>query len=186
MKVGKMIMPRRRRNKRWISWLIVLVLLITASVVCYLVWDNYFNDKKDVDLSKPKIIEELEEEADITEEDKVVEEDDKKVKQYEGEDPNKTEELSGVITFAGVVDEKVIIRANIDQYLNEGTCKLNLIGNGGVVAYEDSANVMSSASTATCEGFDMPLNRINDGDYRIVIEIKANEKTGTIEGTLEI
>jgi hypothetical protein len=151
-----------------------------------LVWNNYFNDKKDVDLSKPEIIEELEEEADITEEDKVIEEDDKKVKQYEGENPNKTKELSGVITFAGVVDEKVIIRANIDQYLNEGICKLNLIGNGGVVAYEDSANVISSASTATCEGFDMPLNRINDGDYRIVIEIKANKKTGTIEGTLEI
>ena len=54
---------RRKRSKKWISWLIILALLIGAGVVCYLVWDSYFRDKtepetsettEDVDIEKGK------------------------------------------------------------------------------------------------------------------------------------
>ena len=38
---------RRRRNKKWTSRLIFLVLLIIAGIIVYLVWDGYFNDKED-------------------------------------------------------------------------------------------------------------------------------------------
>ena len=40
-------MVRRRRSKKWISWLLILILAIAAAVMIYLVWDNYFRDKKD-------------------------------------------------------------------------------------------------------------------------------------------
>ena len=190
MKLGETIMPRRKRSKKWISWLIILILLIAAGVVCYLVWDNYFNDKKDdavtpTDTSEQVKDEKNGEEEIRTDETNGEESDDKKVKQYEGEDPNKAEELSGVVTYAGVVSNKVMIRANIDQYLETGTCKLNLLKDGQVV-YEDTARVVGSAATATCEGFDIPSTKLSNGNYEIIIKIETNEKTGTIRGSINI
>ena len=183
-------MPRRKRSKKWISWLIILVLLIAAGVVCYLVWDNYFNDKKD-DVMKPTDTSEQAKDEKNSREEMGADEtggeesDDKKVKQYEGEDPNKAEELSGVVTYAGVVSDKIMIRANIDQYLEDGTCSLNLLKDGQVV-YEDTARVVGSATTATCEGFDIAATRLGSGNYDIVIKIETNEKTGTIRGNISI
>lgn len=180
-----MIMPRRRRSKKWISWLIILILLIAAGVVCYLVWNSYFNDSKMDGQGGTEVSSEVKEETGTTDGNEEVEDDEKKVKQYEGDDPNNAEELSGAVTFAGVVDEKVMIRANIDQYLGDGSCKLSLM-NGESVAYEETTRIVSAASTATCEGFDISLDGISEGSYKIIIKIEANGKNGTIEGTLDI
>ena len=181
-------MPRRKRSRKWISWLIILILLIAAGVICYLVWDNYFNESKEDKSVTTDTSEQIEEENKevISEDEKSeVDSDEKKTKQYEGEDPNKAEELSGVVTYASVVGDKVMIRANIDQYLESGTCRLSLEKNGQVV-YEDVAGISSSATTATCEGFDIPTTKLGGGNYNIVIKIEANEKTGTIGGNFDI
>ena len=180
-------MPRRKRSKKWISWLIILALLIAAGVVCYFVWDNYFNDKKQDNDIKTETSEQIKEEkkseeATINEGN---EEDGQKVKQYEGENPNKASELSGVITYAGVVDGKVMIRVNIDQYLEEGRCTLNIL-NGSEVVYENTTNIMGSATTSTCEGFDLSASALSSGAYKVLIKIETNDKNGTIEGSLNI
>ena len=168
-------MPRRRRSKKWVSWLIILILLIAAGVVCYLVWNSYFNDNKTDEQGGTEVSSEVEKEANVANGDEAAEDDEKKVKQYEGDDPNNAEELSGAVTFAGVVDGRVMIRANIDQYLSDGSCKLILI-NGDSVAYEETTKIVSAASTATCEGFDISLNDISEGSYKIIIKIEANGK----------
>ena len=180
-------MSRRKRSKRWISWLIVVVLLIVAVIFCYLVWDNYFNNKKEDIQEDSDISTQIESESNNVEGNLVneKEEDDKKIKQYEGEDPNEAKELSGVVTYAGVMNNKVVIRANIDQYLNSGKCQLNLI-NGKTMVYEEIVQISSAASTATCEGFDIPLSEFSNGDYEIIIKLEANEKSGIIKGMLEI
>lgn len=178
-------MPRRRRSKKWISWLIILILLVAAFVVVYLVWDNYFNDNKDKsgEVGEESSVQEERDSGEETKNDD--EEDDKKVKQYEGDDPNDADELSGVVTYAGVVDGVVMVRANIDQYLGGGSCKLSLLS-GETVVYEETANIASAASTATCEGFDISAKQLNTGDYKIIIKIEANGKTGTIRGEISI
>ena len=182
------MVKRRRRSKKWISWLIIIVLLIAAIVVCYLVWDNYFNnDKPEENEESSQVEEESEGKSEETgegEENQTSEEDEKKVKQYEGEDPNEQTELSGSITSARFVDNNVTIRVNIDQFLDEGNCELNIVKNSEVV-YNENARVISSASTSTCEGFDFYSPAITSGRYGIVIRITSGEKTGLISGVLE-
>lgn len=181
---------RYRRSRKWISWLVILLLLIIAGIVCYLVWDNYFNDSKNDRQGKQEqvIDEERKEESEESNKnstEKNDDEDDKKVVQYEGNDPNLSEELSGSVTYAGVLDGKITIRVNIDQYLSGGSCVLNLTRNGNVV-YDESANVINSASTATCEGFDIPISNIGTGNYEIEIRISSGDKSGSIKGEVEI
>ena len=178
-------MPRRRRSKKWISWLIILILLVVAFVVVFSVWDNYFNGNKDQSgevKEESSIQEERDSGEGIKDDDK---EDDKKIKQYEGDDPNDADELSGVVTYAGIVDDVVMVRANIDQYLGGGSCKLSLLS-GDTVVYEEMSSIVSAASTATCEGFDISTKQLSIGDYKIIIKIEANGKTGTIRGEITI
>lgn len=156
---------------------------MVAGVVCYLVWDNYFNKKEDNPVEEQSVVEVAvddvaagqEQVEEVTEKEKVV--------QYEGEDPNEEDELTGVVTYAGVNGDNLMIRVNIDQYLNSGSCELNLIQNS--VVYSDIANIVGSAITATCEGFNVPVNGLS-GNYEIVIKINSGEKTGTINGKAKI
>lgn len=180
---------KRKRNRSWISWVFIFALLVAACVVCYLVWDNYFNEKQpDNEGTQEQVIEEEKKTEETETEEKtesVSEEDEKKTIQYEGDDPNLKEELSGSVTYAGKIDNKITIRLNIDQYLNNGNCELHLMNNGAEV-YGDTTRIIGSASTATCEGFDIPATNIGNGKYDIVINIFSGEKKGTIKGEINI
>lgn len=181
-------MAKRRRSKKWIWRLLFLILLIIAVVVCYLVWDSYFNDKKD-DKGEPETsqMEQKEvRESEKEEEDEPNDGDDgKKVTQYEGENPNMASELSGVITYAGVQSGKLMIRVNIDQYLESGRCELYLKRAEGLI-YSATTGIVGSASTATCEGFDVSMDEIGTGKIDIVINLSADSKTGLISGEVDI
>lgn len=184
-------MPRKqRRISKWISWLFILLLLIIAGVVCYLVWNNYLNNNKTNEQEKQEqFVDEREEENEKLINNAVEENneeiDDKKVIPYEGNDPNLSEELSGSVTYAGVLNNKITIRVNIDQYLSDGNCVLNLTKDG-IAAYSESVNIINSASTATCEGFDIPVSNVKVGKYEIEIKISSGDKTGIIRGEIEI
>lgn len=173
---------KRKNSKKWIFWVLMLVLFVAAAVVCYLVWNNYFRDKKeDKPTEEQSLVEEHEEKKAEEKKEETIEK--KKVVQYEGEDPNTQEELTGVVTYAGINGDNLMIRVNIDQYLESGSCELSLMQNG--VAYSDVASIVGSAATATCEGFNVPVSGLG-GDYEIVIKISSGDKTGTINGKVEI
>lgn len=180
-----MAQKRKKSSKKWIFWVLMVGLFVVAAAVCYLVWNSYFRDKnedKPVEVEQ-SLVEESEKNEDSLEETvEVVEK--KKVIQYEGEDPNEKEELTGVITYAGVNGDNLMIRVNIDQYLDSGVCELSLV-QGGVV-YSDTANIVGSATTATCEGFNVPVSRLGGGNYGIVIKISSGDKAGTINGEAKI
>ena len=158
----------------------------------FLVWDNYFNDKKN-DKQEGQTTERVEEKEAVEknatvddgkdEAEKAVEQ--KKVEQYDGEDPNKAETLSGVVTYAGVSGDKLMIRVNIDQYLEGGECGLTL-SRAGASIYSSIANVIENASTATCEGFDVPVSRLGGGVTEININVNSGERSGTIRGEVNI
>ena len=187
-------MAQRRKNKRkYIYWLVVLTLFVAAGVVVFLVWNNYFRDKgenkqenesaevvNDEDDANAK--KDVESEDSVNDEAKKAEEE-KKVVPYEGDDPNEREELTGVVTYAGINDGILMIRVNIDQYVDGGTCELSLQGN---TTYSDTANIAGGASTATCEGFNVPANMLASGTYQIIIKINSGGKTGTIKGEVNI
>ena len=176
---------KRKRNKKWIYWLVVLVLFVLAGTVVYYVWDSYFRDKSEQSSEQrtEQVEEKKTEEIDEKEDGNVVEK--KKVEQYDGEDPNMADDLSGVVTYAGVSGDKLMVRLNIDQYLDSGSCELVLEKDSSVV-YNSVANVISNVSTATCEGFDVPISEIGTGHYVINVNVSAGEKSGIIRGEADI
>lgn len=186
-------MAKRRRSKKWISWLILLILVVAVVVVCVLVWNSYFKPKDDgqANSTEQSSVDEKKEEKkseDNKSEEKKEDSDEpeeKKVEQYDGKDPNKAAELTGVITYAGVSGDNLMIRVNIDQYLNGGTCSLVLRQGGGNV-YNATASIIDSASTSTCEGFNVPVAGLSAGVYNIIIYIDSGGKTGEISGEVTL
>ncbi|MBQ2695609.1 hypothetical protein IJG04_03175 [Candidatus Saccharibacteria bacterium] len=184
-------MVKRRRSKKWIYWVVFVVLVVGAGVVCYLVWDNYFRG----DIGNNADTQEVEgddaenSDADSNSSDGSGGVEKEKVEQYDGQysggDPNDNNELTGVVTYAGVNDGILRIRVNIDQYLEEGTCSLTL-AQGGRVVYRDTAGIVGVAATATCEGFDIDMGNLNGGNTQIEIKIVARGKEGVIRGETEL
>lgn len=176
---------RSKKNKKISYLVLILVLFVVAGVVVFLVWKNYFSDDKnnhqdneDNGTTIEKVITDGKGEADvepIKEKEPVV--------PYEGDSPNEASDLTGVVTYASVVGDKLVIRVSIDQYLDSGSCELKLIQDG--VKYSASANI-SSVTTATCEGFDVPLSEIGNGNYQILINLKSGGKTGVISEEVDI
>lgn len=182
-----MMARRRKRSKKWISWLIILILVIAAGVVVYLVWDNYFNDDKG--RSEEQQTEIVDKNADNESEQKETEQVEVKkeeVVQYEGENPNTAAELTGVVTYAGLVGDKLTIRVNINQYLSGGSCALRLVFEDDVNVYSETVNIVNSASTSTCEGFDVPRTGLAGGKYSIIINLDSDGKTGVINGEVNL
>ena len=89
------------------------------------------------------------------------------------------------MTYAGVLGNDLMIRVNIDQYLSGGSCGLSLIRDD-VVQYSNVVNVVDSAATATCEGFNVPIAEIGSGSYQIIIKITSGEKVGVIRGEVNV
>ncbi len=158
-----------------------------AGAICYFVWKTYFKEKTE-ETGEVETVEVVEEpQKGDSEEPEILYagEEKQEVILYDGEDPNEAEELSGVVTYAGVSGSNLMIRVNIDQYLSEGNCQLILMRSGASV-YNDSARIIDSAATATCEGFNVPVSELGGGSYEIVINLTADGKTGIIKGEVSI
>ena len=188
---------KRKKNKKRLFWILMLILLVAAAVVVYFVWDGYFKGKGGGKKESSQEVEKVEErkEGEDGGADARIEEghgqleddvkDGKEIVQYDGENPNKAESISGVVTYAGVSGERLMIRVNIDQFLDDGECILNLVRNGSTI-YNDTARVVGNVATATCEGFDVPVDGIGGGVADIMITINSGEKTGAITGKVEL
>lgn len=180
---------RRHRNRKWTIWGVVLVALIIVGVAMFVIWNN--NHQKAEQEDKIEIAE-MEEERSTEKHDEETEEEyservaeQKRIKQYEGEDPNITEELTGAITYAEVNNGVLTIGMNIDQFLSEGSCTLSLSRSGDVI-YSANANILAEVSTSTCDGFSVSASGLGDGLTEIIIKLSAGGKTGIIRGEVNL
>ena len=203
-------MTKRKREHKWIKTGIFLALVVAAGVVCYLVWDGYFRDDKREEASagvisgetktekleeskNPEAVEEAlgdseekpagEEKQSDTPESET--EKSQKISQYDGEDANKSAELTGAITYAGEADGTVSVWVNIDQFVTEGSCKLRVLKSGEAV-YEDTVALIADITTSTCEGFSFAREKLKDGAYEIAIDLSSGNKKGTLKGELSL
>lgn len=104
--------------------------------------------------------------------------------QYEGDNPNDLEYLTGYISYSDVSNDQLSIRAVIDQFVS-GTCDLTLKSNGKTVTR--SSKIINNASASACKGFDIPTSELSSGSWEIIINLAGeNNKTGTISGVIEI
>lgn len=184
---------QRRKKTNWIKIILVIALIVAAGLICFFVWKVYFSDEKPVhnngDKDSSAVVDDKTKKEEKKEEKKESDTDKKdekeKVPQYDGDDPNEKDELTGVITYVGVNNGKLMIRVNIDQYVNGGTCTLGL-RREGMNVYSATANIIDAASTATCEGFDVPVSGLGEGPTVITIYLSADGKTGEIGGEVTL
>lgn len=107
-------------------------------------------------------------------------------KQYEETDTEHSSSLTGSITYSGKNSNNLIIRVTINQLLKEsGTCLLSLTSTNDQ-KIERTVNTIDNPSSATCQGFDIPLTEIPVGNYQINIEIKTTHQKGNIKGSVVI
>ena len=162
----------------------VILIVLVAVIVGVVIWkNNQGNDGSDEQETVKVEDSEKEEENGEGSSEEVV--DEKKVVQYDGEDPNEASELFGVVTYAGVNDGVLVIRVNIDQYITSGSCELSLVQNGSII-HSSTVNVIPDVATATCEGFDVPVSGLSGGKTEINIKLNADGKNGVIRGEVEI
>ena len=180
-------MARRRNNRKWIVGGMILLLLIVTGVGAVFIWKNDHQEveqtEKGVREEQNKDNEKRDEETEEEYSERMAEQ--KRVKQYEGEDPNNSNELSGAITYAGVNNGVLAIGINIDQFLSSGSCELDLVRNGDVI-YKVNANIMAEVSTSTCDGFSVPVGNLGNGITGIIIKLSSGGKTGTIRGEINL
>lgn len=202
-----MAAKKHQKNKKITYVVIMFVLFVIAAFVVYLVWEGLFADKKGeggaAEVEKTETVirrgsSENGKENDsknetndgIDEKKTETETEDNakkpKIEQYDGDAPNVYDSLSGVITYAGVAGNKLIVRVNIDQYLEDGRCELSLLKND-MVAYSSAVNLIPDVTTSTCEGFDVPLADLGEnGLVKIKISIASGDKSGVIWGETNI
>ncbi len=188
-----MAAQKRKNNKKWLWWGVGILILVVIIGGGMLIWKK--NNPESEKVEETTAVEknettEPEKEAEPAETTSTGVEKEKIV-QYEGEDPNTEVGLSGVMTYAGVSGEKLMVRVSIDQYLTAGTCELSLKKDGAVI-YSDTAGIIGSAATSTCEGFDIPVSSLGAngttgmGKIEMEIKISAGGKSGVIRGEAEI
>ena len=191
---------KRRRSKKWIYYVLILVLIAAAGAVGYKVWEEYFQDEQPSgeqeagrgydEPGEPSQTEQAEDSSGIeskgSAKDDVGTGEPEKVSQYDGANPNISNDITGVVTYAGVSGETLVVRVSIDQYLTSGSCALTLVRDGAEI-YDEMARVIDSASTSTCEGFNVPLSKFDGtGKINIKIKVTAGEKSGIIDGEVKL
>ena len=182
---------QRRRNYRKLWWWgvgVILVILIAVGIILGLnnrgENQNTKNDENETEKVEQEERVKRDEKSDNEKKDEEVAKQ-QQVTQYEGEDPNMAEELSGVVTYAESDGVNLVIRTSIDQYLTEGVCELTLM-QGGDMIYSDVTNIVGDVSTARCEGFDVPVVELGEGNIEINIKLSAGERSGSIRGEASI
>lgn len=184
------MVQRRKRNRKWLWWGIGVVLAAVLVVVGITMGQGNSNslegdgqtgssESEEEEVTGEGVATNESEDLDVEAAEK------KKVVQYEGNDPNKAEELTGVVTYAGVNDNNLIVRVSIDQYLTDGTCELTLEQSGAII-YSSIANIVGDVAAATCEGFDVPVGELGGGEIKININLRADGRAGTIRGEASI
>lgn len=104
-----------------------------------------------------------------------------KTTQYEGEDPNTLEQLTGYLTRKGVDDGILTVVAMIDQYLHTpGYCTITLKNSAGQIVYAASSDAIPDVTASICDAFEIPTTNFASGTYQIIIDLSSDNKRGTI------
>lgn len=106
---------------------------------------------------------------------------------------NKTDSSSGdsngqsfsVTLTASSQDSGVYhLRYLIQATLGSGTCTLTLTK--GSTAVERSASVQASASTSTCQGFDIPTSQLSSGQWQASLNVTSGDQSGKTVDTITV
>lgn len=103
---------------------------------------------------------------------------------YEGDNTNRSNSLTGVITTKSVASGSLTIRNTINQLVDTGSCKLTLTSGSRTVTR--SVEIIQNPSSSTCAGFDVPVAELGQGQWSIQIDITSGGKQATLKDTVNI
>lgn len=96
------------------------------------------------------------------------------------------------INQASVSGDTMSIRTNINQYLTDGTCELNLTGPQNQKYQTATQIIANSDASSTCNGFDIDLQQIEKkrdnryGKWTIELKVTSDKKSGTAKKEITI
>ena len=110
-----------------------------------------------------------------------------KAVQYEGEDPNQLDELTGSITRRTVSGGELTVIASIDQYLSSDSCCRLILkdSSGAEVRSTDTISVDAEATSSACGPLTVSASQLS-GAYTIDIVITSPDKSGHITAEINI
>ena len=112
------------------------------------------------------------------------EKNDKKPAEYEGQDANSYADLSGYIINASIADQKISIRAAINQ-ATSGDCTFKVTAPSGKVS-TGTSKLEPGPTSGFCIIENLELGKIETGIYKVDIILKSADKTGKISGEVKV
>lgn len=178
--------------KRW--WMItVFVVILIAGIVAILVllcrpFDREGSASGDTPAaSKPTATTPSTDVPDVSDQPSSIPAD--KVQQYEGENPNQSADLTGLIAYKGVNGNILAISVVIDQFIqneDDGICILNLRSTNSDNSYTASTDIQPEMSTSICQPFEVDISKLPSGHYNIDIELISGNKKGNIHDEVDL
>ena len=175
------------REKQHHTFLFIfLILVITAAIIYALVFfaprgsnSSELGQDPDASQSNQKIADNQTSEP-INTTEKSTEpqpESEKNHPQYEGNNPNLSEGLTGIINYASIADSTLSIRVSIEQSVS-GTCTFTIITPTGRTVTGQGA-ITAGPSSAFCS-FSTPATE--SGTWKISVNATSADKYGIITG----
>lgn len=181
------------RSHAWVLALVIILIIIAvvAVVVCLVKPQSTSSEPSEPatsDQSGPASIPDASESPDTSDDSTVsTPEAPEKTPQYEGEDPNTLDELTGVVTYKGVENGTLIIMTMLNQYLHQtGICVITLTGQNFQSSYTASVDAHGDATASYCENFEIPTSVLASDTYNIEIKLTGDGKTGTIRDEVKL
>ncbi len=113
--------------------------------------------------------------------------DEKNIPQYEAENPNTLENLTGSVVYTDTDAQTgtITTMVSIDQYLyNGGTCELKVKSSDSVLATVSSP-IIADVTTSHCGPITATLSQLA-GTYELEITLSADNKTGLVTTNINI
>ena len=166
---------RRKKNKQQIIIIVIIILLLLGGGA-FFYWfsltqsdNNHLNDKTN-DNSKTKIDNDSKNETNN--------ENEKTINDPQQNTVASSPEINGFLTSKNISDSALILRVQINELLPNGTCSL-ILSNGANIVTKNS-DLINSATSSSCYGFDVPLAELSNGTWQIKITIQSGDRTGII------
>lgn len=114
---------------------------------------------------------------------------DKTPKQFEP--PVSTEPANSpnnlLITVNTIINENTLyIRTTISELLGAGSCTLTLSNKPNSKPITLTSKIINSASTSSCDGWDIPLNTLNSGTWQLRIDVTSGNQSGNVSREVNI
>jgi len=172
------------KKKKVIVILVVIAIIIITGLLTFAVLEKrgFFGDKQDN--SKIEKTDNTDKNRETSNYNSSDNDKEKPVNDPQQNANNQSPDIDGFITSTNISYEILTIRTQINELLPEGTCSLVL--SNSQKSLTRNSNLINSATSSSCYGFDVPISELANGNWQIKITISSGQRIGIISGEVVI